>query len=364
MRKREKRDKPAAASPPLPQLQPLFLATIDSLQLRPPPLQLAGHHTSPSIFWTKRRERRTCRCLTTAAATTTTVPRRWCAVVTGTIRRTQEVAKKRKHDHASSSRDPVEVEMQEVEDDATILKARVLRLSPKQLAKVAHLKTLKVVGGKYFDYPVLDSFGCRREEATNYWKELAGNASEYNSSSLHAVDIRSNTHKVVRLALAINFTGRTSNLNKAYMMDIPESINMGAQVKKWLTTQSKENVICVFIGPLVTTLCHGLGIDGKLRKEKVIAKMEPIIVGDLDQAKLTRSEQIALLRAHGDTLMRHGEELSRYGEEIAKHGDEIVRQGVEIGQQRDAIERQGEVIDDLQAQFMHHFHPPSQGGYH
>nr|GMC80336.1 hypothetical protein Iba_chr04aCG19310 [Ipomoea batatas] len=81
----------------------------------------------------------------------------------GTIGRTQEVAKKRKHDHASSSRDPVEVEMQEVEDDATILEARVLRLSPEQLAKVAHLKTLKVVGEKYFDYPILDSFGCRRE---------------------------------------------------------------------------------------------------------------------------------------------------------------------------------------------------------
>nr|GMD36059.1 Retrovirus-related Pol polyprotein from transposon RE1 [Ipomoea batatas] len=68
-------------------------------------------------------------------------------------------------------------------------------------------------------------------------------------------------------------------------------------------------------------------------------------------------EQMALLRAHGDTLRRHGEELARHGEEIAQHG-------VEIGRQREAIERKGRVIDELQAQFIYHFHPSSQGGDH
>nr|GMD39400.1 Retrovirus-related Pol polyprotein from transposon RE1 [Ipomoea batatas] len=61
--------------------------------------------------------------------------------------------------------------------------------------------------------------------------------------------------------------------------------------------------------------------------------------------------------AHGDTLTRHGEELARHGEEIAQHG-------MEIGRQREAIERKGRVIDELQAQFIYHFHPSSQGGDH
>lgn len=67
-----------------------------------------------------------------------------------------------------------------------------------------------------------------------------------------------------------------------------KSINMGVQVRKWLATQSKDNVICVFICSLVTALCHGLGLEGNLRAEKVIARMEPITVEDLDQAKLAR----------------------------------------------------------------------------
>lgn len=114
---------------------------------------------------------------------------------------------------------------------------------------------------------------------------------------MHAAHIKSNAHKAVRLALAINFTGRASDLNKSYRMDLfhlwnmenNRSINMGVQVMKWLATQNKDNVICVFIGHLVTALCHGLELEGKQRAKKLIARMEPITVEDLDQVKLTRS---------------------------------------------------------------------------
>nr|GMD52565.1 protein FAR1-RELATED SEQUENCE 5-like [Ipomoea batatas] len=218
---------------------------------------------------------------------------------------------------------------------------------------------------------------------------------------MHAVTMKSNAFKVVWYALIVNFTGRMSNLQKAYHMDLfhlwsienEELINMGVQCKKWLSTKRKENDPYVFIGSLVTTLCHGHGLDGKLRKEKVIASMTPITLVDLIQAKLTRvgeggeddvevtveeeaqpephytvpphvpnvhdwesmralqyhfhEEQMTLLRAHGDTLARHGEELMRHGEEI--------------GRQTEAIDRKGSVIDELQAQSMYHFHPPSQG---
>nr|GMD06021.1 hypothetical protein Iba_chr06bCG12010 [Ipomoea batatas] len=104
--------------------------------------------------------------------------------------------------------------------------------------------------------------------------------------------------------------------------------------------------------PLVTELFRGLGLEGKLRTEKVIAIMEPIIFEDLDQVKLKRGgddvpwedeneeekggktvpqgmpnvngwesmrtfqyhlhqEQMTLLRTHGDTLTQHGEEIAR-----------------------------------------------------
>nr|GMC60167.1 hypothetical protein Iba_chr02bCG8240 [Ipomoea batatas] len=55
----------------------------------------------------------------------------------------------------------VRKDMEEPED--TILGAMKLKLNATRLAKVEKLKKLQVLGGKYFDLPLLYSFGCRRE---------------------------------------------------------------------------------------------------------------------------------------------------------------------------------------------------------
>lgn len=96
----------------------------------------------------------------------------------------------------------------------------------------------------------------------------------YTQDGMHETVIKSNALKAVRYALAVNFTRMMSNLHKAYRIDLfhlwsmekEESINMGVQCRKWLSTQSKDNVPYVFIGPLVTALCHGLALGGKLGK--------------------------------------------------------------------------------------------------
>nr|GLL26980.1 hypothetical protein Itr_chr05CG09920 [Ipomoea trifida] len=78
--------------------------------------------------------------------------------------RTKEIAKKRKFDQASFSHDPAGEDMQNVEEQKdAILGARTLKLTAILLAKVEKLKTLQVLGGKYFDPSMLDSFGCTRE---------------------------------------------------------------------------------------------------------------------------------------------------------------------------------------------------------
>lgn len=57
------------------------------------------------------------------------------------------------------------------------------------------------------------------QEASNYWKDITGN-SEYNSSNLHANEIKANHLKAIKLALVINLSGKTTNLNKAYRQDL------------------------------------------------------------------------------------------------------------------------------------------------
>nr|GMC64207.1 hypothetical protein Iba_chr02dCG2750 [Ipomoea batatas] len=64
-------------------------------------------------------------------------------------REPRELAKKKKHDHASSSRDPeIDEPMQDMEEpEDTILGAMKLKLNATRLAKVEKLKKLQVLGG-------------------------------------------------------------------------------------------------------------------------------------------------------------------------------------------------------------------------
>jgi len=94
--------------------------------------------------------------------------------------------------------------------------------------------------------------------AINYWKSITNNAA-YKSSNLKAKLITKNYLKAMRLAFAVNLSGRTTNRNKVYSQDLfymwctenHVDINMGVQARKWLQTQFKKKVQTVCIGPFV-----------------------------------------------------------------------------------------------------------------
>nr|GMD70645.1 hypothetical protein Iba_chr12eCG8320 [Ipomoea batatas] len=227
--------------------------------------------------------------------------------------RQKEIAKKRRFEEGSSSRAPTCNDDQAPEEDDSLLGTRVLcALNPEQLALVDHYKMRKLIGRKCLvgeDTPTLRShtLNIKKEadnnkpsisfilfnkkytysvdelplvlrlytrdemgnlafcsyrsnfytdrEVSNYWKNITGNCA-YHSSNLHANEIKANHLKAIRIALAINLSGRTTNLNKAYRQDLfymwnmerNELVNMGVQVKKWLAAQFKENVQTVFVG--------------------------------------------------------------------------------------------------------------------
>ncbi|MEQ5167077.1 hypothetical protein ABN262_23400 [Citrobacter youngae] len=51
-------------------------------------------------------------------------------------------------------------------------------------------------------------------------------------------------------------------------------------MKNWLASLNKPNVQSVFIGPLVTKLCIGLGLDADLTGEQVEAEIKEFTVQD------------------------------------------------------------------------------------
>ncbi|MEQ5167078.1 hypothetical protein ABN262_23405, partial [Citrobacter youngae] len=83
------------------------------------------------------------------------------------------------------------------------------------------------------------------EVARRYWRSITNNA-PYNSSNLKAKLITRNALKAIRLAFAINLSGRTTNRNKVYKQDLfymwcmenDVGINMGVQARKWLQAKA------------------------------------------------------------------------------------------------------------------------------
>nr|GMC60137.1 uncharacterized protein LOC104900936 [Ipomoea batatas] len=86
--------------------------------------------------------------------------------------RTKEAAKKRRHDEGGSSSGAARGE-----SDLLVPGGRGLgHLSTMKLLRVEELQAKMVSGGYYFDYPLLDSYGCRegveRLTSQRYWEHL------------------------------------------------------------------------------------------------------------------------------------------------------------------------------------------------
>nr|GME07968.1 hypothetical protein Iba_scaffold7104CG0040 [Ipomoea batatas] len=67
---------------------------------------------------------------------------------------------------------------------------------------------------------------------------------------------------------------------------------MGVVCKRWLKAQQSKNVTSLFIGPLVTQLCLGLGYQERMEGASKIMKsaaMTPLSVTDLSELKICRN---------------------------------------------------------------------------
>nr|GLL36864.1 uncharacterized protein LOC109154451 [Ipomoea trifida] len=422
--------------------------------------------------------------------------------------RSKERAKKTRHDReASSSRAP-----QGVSDLIAPGGRGLPHLNEKQRERVEELQQKGVSGGFYFDYTMLDAYGCREEVEQMmrrpYWERLFNWREDTYEPVVHefvatfepvpsshdctpcmkfnlfgrgyqlsliqlgerlglytheetmseewlnlprdfesdaAVEaywsritdgrggrftgIKQSTSKItipslkmMKLLLNLTFGGRTKNLHKVYRFDLfhlwslemNEPIQMAHMVLQMFHSQKNAKCPYVWIGPVVTRLCHGLGLQGELAREKVIATMQPFNdahlsrsyvrrIGDMprppreepqqepvveggqdvppeyadyppvhDWASM-RALQIQLHTHSMDTFNRRmdlqHEEMMRHNEAIMRHNEAILRQNEAIERQREAYARQEErqqqqvdAIEQLRLWMEHRFPPPSQGG--
>nr|GME19886.1 probable leucine-rich repeat receptor-like protein kinase At1g35710 [Ipomoea batatas] len=268
--------------------------------------------------------------------------------------RSKEQAKKRKQDEGGSSRGGVEGE-----SDLVAPGGRGLgHLNAIQRARVEELQSKAVSRGFYFDFPLLDSYGCREEvermTSQRYWEHLfsmrddtyepvvhefiatsepmesshqctpsmkftvfgqqyelsvqqlgihlgfytrddlytdeyrnlpwdfdsdasleeywhritRGNAGRFIGAKPNTMKILSPALKALKLLLGLTSGGRHKNLHKVYRTDLlrlwslemNEPIQMACMVPQWIQTQAQDKCPYIWIDPIVTRLCEGLGL--------------------------------------------------------------------------------------------------------
>nr|GMC51301.1 putative retrotransposon Orf1 [Ipomoea batatas] len=382
--------------------------------------------------------------------------------------RRKECAKKRKHDVGSSSR------AVEGKSDLLIPGGRSLRhLSGTQIARVEELRAKGVSGGFYFDYPMLDAYGCREEmermmsrrswehlfswrddtyepvvhefiatytpipsnhmwtpcmkftlfgrehqvsliqlgeylgfytlediqteewhnlptdfdsdaAAEAYWHQIT------NGQGGRFTGTKPNTSKIVRppllimkLLLNLTFGGRNKNLHKIYRFDLfnlwslemNEPIQMACMVQQLFTSQTHPKCPYVWIGPVVTRLCHGLGLQRELTREKSIASMRPFTDAHLNKSYAPKigaaprpqqgepsHEQEPVIQGGPDVppeyaeyspvydwasmrafqVQLHNQSMNAFNQKMDLHHEELMRQNEAIARQNEAILRQNE----------------------
>nr|GMD98031.1 putative retrotransposon Orf1 [Ipomoea batatas] len=348
--------------------------------------------------------------------------------------RNKERAKKRKHDVRSSSG------AVEGESDLLIPGGRSLRhLNGKQIARVEELQAKGVSKGFYFDFTLLDAYGCRAEvermmsqrswEHLFSWRDdtyepvvhefvatfepmpsnhmwtpcmkfkLFGREHQvsliqlgeylgfYTSEDIHTDEWRDlpsdfdsdaaaeaywhritngeggrftgtkpNTSKIVnpalkmmKLLLNLTFGGRHKNLHKVYRVDLfhlwslemNEPIQMACMVQQLFHSQTNPKCQYVWIGPVVTRLCNGLGLQRELTREKSIASMRPFSVTQLNRSYASRIGgqyppvyDWASMRAF--QLQLHTHSIETFNRRMDLQHEELMRQNETILSWRDA----------------------------
>nr|GMD19034.1 hypothetical protein Iba_chr07eCG4920 [Ipomoea batatas] len=229
--------------------------------------------------------------------------------------------------------------------------------------------------------------------AEAYWDRITnGQGGRFTGVKQNTSKIVSPALKMMKLLLNLTFGGRNKNLHKVYRFDLfhlwslemNEPIQMACMVQQMFHSQKNAKCPYVWIGPVVTRLCHGLGLQGELAREKRIATMQPFSdahlsrsyarrVGDVprpprgepqqepvveggqdvppeyadyppvhDWASM-RALQIQLHTHSMDTFNRRmdlqHEDRMRHNEAILRHNEAIVRQNEAIERQHEAYAR-------------------------
>nr|GLL27244.1 hypothetical protein CDL12_30547 [Ipomoea trifida] len=304
--------------------------------------------------------------------------------------RRKECAKKRKHDVGSSSR------AAEGESDLLIPGGRSLRhLSGAQIARVEELRAKGASGGYYFDVSMLDAYGCREEvermmsrpswlgeilgfytpedSRTEEWRNLPTDFDSDAAAEAYWYEItngrggrftgtKPNTSKVVRspllmmkLLLNLTFGGRNKNLHKIYRFDLfnlwslemNEPIQMACMVQQLFTSQTQPKCPYVWIGPVITRLCHGLGLQAELAREKNIASMQPFTEAHLGRSYAPRIGAAPRPRRdeqpqEQEPLQLHNQSMNAFNQRMDLHHEELMRQNEAIARQNEAYVRQEE----------------------
>nr|GLL44190.1 uncharacterized protein LOC110642325 isoform X1 [Ipomoea trifida] len=247
--------------------------------------------------------------------------------------------------------------------------------------------------------------------AEAYWFEIT------NGQGGRFTGTKPNTSKVVRspllmmkLLLNLTFGGRNKNLHKIYRFDLfnlwslemNEPIQMAGMVQQLFTSQTQPKCPYVWIGPVITRLCHGLGFQAELAREKSTASMQPFTEAHLGRSYAPRigaaprprreeqpQEQEPVVQGGPDVppeyaeyppvydwatmrafqLQLHNQSMNAFNQRMDLHHEELMRQNEAIARQNEAYMRQEErqmqqfqAIEQLRLWMEQRFPPPSQGG--
>nr|GMC98173.1 hypothetical protein Iba_chr05dCG14060 [Ipomoea batatas] len=333
--------------------------------------------------------------------------------------RSKERAKKTKHDREGSSSGA----RQGVSDLVAPGGRGLPHLNAKQREKVEELQERGVSGGFYFDYALLDAYGCweevERMMSMQYWERLFswrddtyeplsiiqlgerighytheetmleewGNlptdfdsdvaAEAYwdritNGQGGRFTGVKQNTSKIVspalkmmKLLLNLTFGGRNKNLHKVYRFDLFHlwSLEMNEPIQMACMVQqmfhSQKNPKCP-------------PPRGEPQQEQ-----EPVVEGGQDvppeYADYPPVHDWASMRAlqiqlHTHSMDTFNKRMNLQHEELMRHNEAIVRQNEAIERQHEAYARQEErqqqqfqAIEQLRLWMEHRFPPPSQG---
>nr|GMC98066.1 putative retrotransposon Orf1 [Ipomoea batatas] len=197
--------------------------------------------------------------------------------------------------------------------------------------------------------------------AEAYWHQIT------NGQGGRFTGTKPNTSKVVRppllmmkLLLNLTFGGRNKNLHKIYRFDLfnlwslemNEPIHMACMVQQLFTSQTQPKCPSVWIGPVVTRLCHGLGLQAELAREKSIASMRPFTDAHLSRSYAPRIG--AAPRPQQDEppheqepLQLHNQSMNAFNQRMDLHHEELMRQNEAIVRQEERQEQQFQAIEQL-----------------